>query len=124
VIASVDSLLAEIEAAAAPLTQRHAEEVAAMEERIASLGERGSGKKALEERHKRELRRHRTDEWRAGMAVMAGTYRDALVAGTMPRPDAPAVAVSRIHAALEALERNPNESLLLQSLLLDLPSLG
>ena len=55
---------------------------------------------------------------------MAGAYRDALVAGTMPRPDAAAVAVSRIHAALEALDRNPNETLLLQSLLLDLPSLG
>jgi hypothetical protein len=42
----------------------------------------------------------------------------------MARADAPAAAVSRIHAALEALDRNPNEALLLQSLLLDLPSLG
>ena len=113
-----------IDEAAAPLTARQAVEVADLDARVKELGERGSGRKTLEDRHKRELRRHRTDEWRAGMAVMAGTYRDALVAGTMPRPDAPAVAVSRIHAALEALDRNPNESLLLQSLLLDLPSLG
>ncbi|MFT3851631.1 MAG: hypothetical protein QM733_02640 [Ilumatobacteraceae bacterium] len=113
-----------IDNAAAPLAARQAAEVAELEARIKSQGERGSGRKQLEDRHKRELRRHRTDEWRAGLAVIAATYRDALVAGTMPRADAPAQAVSRIHAALEALDRNPNETLLLQSLLLDLPSLG
>ncbi len=113
-----------IDRAAQPLTARHTVELADLEARAKQLGERGSGRKQLEERHKRELRRHRTDEWRAGLAVMAGAYRDALVAATMPRPDAPAVAVSRISAALEALDRNPNETLLLQSLLLDLPSLG
>jgi len=123
VIASVESLLAEIEAAAAPLTARHAQEVAAMEERIASLGERGSGKKALEERHKRELRRHRTDELRAGLATLAGSYRDAVVDGSMARPETAAKAVKRIHDALEALDRNPNEQLLLQALLLELPAL-
>ena len=37
---------------------------------------------AIEERHKRELRRHRTDELRSGLAVIAGAYRDALVDGT------------------------------------------
>lgn len=113
-----------IDDAAAPLTARQATEIAELEARIKAQGERGSGRKQLEDRHKRELRRHRTDEWRAGLAVIAATYRDALVAGTMPRADAPAQAVSRIHAALEALDRNPNETLLLQSLLLDLPSLG
>jgi DNA polymerase III subunit delta' len=126
--ATVVALCAEatklIDDAAAPLAARQAAEVADLDARAQELGERGSGRKQLEERHKRELRRHRTDEWRAGLAVMAGTYRDALVAGTMTRADAPAVAVSRIHAALEALDRNPNETLLLQSLLLDLPSLG
>lgn len=123
VVAAVDELLGEIEAAAAPLTERHGQEVAAMEERIASLGERGSGKKALEERHKRELRRHRVDELRAGLATLAGSYRDALVAGTLARPDAAAHAITRIHKALEALDRNPNEQLMLQALLLELPTL-
>jgi hypothetical protein len=37
-------------------------------------------------------------------------------------PTQVAVRCSRIHAALEALERNPNEALLLQHLLLELPS--
>jgi DNA polymerase III subunit delta' len=123
VAATVEALLGEIEAAAAPLAERHAREVTALEERIAAVGERGSGKKTLEERHKRELRRHRIDELRAGLATVAGSYRDALVAGSLSRPDSAAEAITRIHAALEALERNPNESLLLQSLLLELPSL-
>ena len=119
----VDELTAMIDAAAAPLAERHADEVAVLDERIARYGERGSGKKTLDERHKRELRRHRTDEWLAGLTVMAGTYRDALVAGTAPRPDAIADAVTRIHRAMEAFERNPNEALLLQALLWSLPVL-
>jgi DNA polymerase-3 subunit delta' len=119
----VDDLLARIEAAAEPLATRQAGEVAALDERIARYGERGSGKKALDERHKRELRRHRTDELLAGLTVIAGTYRDALVAGTVARPDAVADAVTRIHQAMEAFERNPNEPLLLQSLLWSLPVL-
>jgi DNA polymerase-3 subunit delta' len=112
-----------IEGAAAPLAARQAEEATALEERVALAGERGSGRRQLEDRHKRELRRHRTDELRSGLAVVAGTYRDALVEGNLPRPDAAVQAVRRIHLALDALERNPNETLLLQSLLLDLPSL-
>ena len=123
VVATVDALLGEIEAAAAPLAARHAQEVQALEDRIAALGGRGSGKKALEERHKRELRRQRTDELRAGLATLAGAYRDALVAGSLARPDAAATAIKRIHAALEALDRNPNEQLMLQALLLELPTL-
>ena len=122
-MAVVDDLLARIEAAAAPLAQKHEAEVVAMDERIKQYGERVSGKKTLEDRHKRELRRHRTDELLAGLTVIASTYRDALVAGTVDRPDASAEAVHRIHAAMETLERNPNESLLLQSLLWSLPVL-
>lgn len=120
----VDTLLAQIEQAAAPLTARHAAEVAEMDERIARSGERGSGKKALDDRHKRELRRHRTDELSSGLTVIAGTYRDALVSGSVARPEAAADAVIHIHHALEALEHNPNESLLLQSLLWSMPVLA
>lgn len=122
-MAVVDDLLARIEAAAEPLAERHAAEVLAMDERIKRYGERGSGKKTLDDRHKRELRRHRTDELLSGLTVIASTYRDALVASTVDRPDAVADAVHRIHAAMETLERNPNESLLLQSLLWSLPVL-
>ena len=88
VMATVDDLLARIEAAAAPLAERHATEVAELDARIERFGERGSGRKALEERHKRELRRHRTDELRSGLGVLAGAYRDILVGGTPQHPQA------------------------------------
>lgn len=50
----VDELLGRIESAAAPLAERQAAEIAALDERIARYGERGSGKKTLDERHRRE----------------------------------------------------------------------
>ena len=118
-------LLGRIDAAAAPLAARHAAEVAELEELFARLGQRESAQKRLEEQHKRELRRHRTDELRSGLGALAATYRDALVAGdSADRPEAAVAAVHRIHGALESLERNPNEQLLIQSLLWSLPVLS
>jgi DNA polymerase III subunit delta' len=122
VVALVDELLGRIDEAAAPLADRQAREVAELEARIELLGERGSGRKLLEDRHKRELRRHRTDELRSGLAVLAATYRDLLVAGESHRPESLVAAVTRIHEALAAFEHNPNEALLLQSLLWSLPA--
>lgn len=124
VVTVANELLALIDAAAAPLEARQAAEAAELDERIAAAGERGSGRKALEDRHKRELRRHRTDELRTGLAVIAATYRDVLAAGSARRHDAIEAAVHRIHEAIEALERNPNEQLLMHALLLDLPSVS
>lgn len=115
------NLLAMIDQAAAPLTERHVGEIAELDARIKEFGERGSGKKQLDDRHKRELRRHRTDELRGGLATMAATYRDAMTSGTAVDIDGCATAVHRIHVALESLERNPNERLLLESLLWALP---
>ena len=48
----VEELLAQIDSAAAPLVERHAAEAAELDARIAQFGERGSGRKLLEERHK------------------------------------------------------------------------
>jgi DNA polymerase III subunit delta' len=123
VVKLCSELLALIDAAGAPLAARQAGEIAVLEAKVSAIGERGSGRKQLEDRHKRELRRHRADELRSGLGVLAGAYRDALVHGQLPRPDASITAVARIHQAFEAMERNPNETLLLQALLLDLPSL-
>jgi DNA polymerase-3 subunit delta' len=123
VMGLVDDLLARIDDAAAPLTERHATEIEAMDERIARYGERGSGKKALDDRHRRELRRHRIDELRSGLTVIAGVYRDAVAQGAPHRLDEFADAVSAVHRAIEALDSNPNEPLLLQGLLWKLPSL-
>lgn len=123
VVRLADEMVRLADEAAAFLAPVHAGELAELEARVAAGGERGSGRKAMDDRHKREVRRYRTDELRSGLAVMAGAYRDALAAGTAQRPDAAIRAVARIHESLEALERNPNEVLLLQSLLLDLPAL-
>ena len=77
-------LLTLIDAAAAPLTAKHETEIIELDARIKEHGERGSGKKQLEERHKRELRRHRTDELRSGLATLASVYRDQALASTKP----------------------------------------
>ena len=47
------------------------------------------GARRLDDRHKRELRRHRTDELRFGLATLAGAYRDELVAGGADAGPAP-----------------------------------
>jgi DNA polymerase-3 subunit delta' len=120
----VDELMALIDAAAAPMAAVHAAEVEALDERIARYGTRGSGNEEMSKRHKREMRRHRTDELLAGLTVIAAAYRDALADDSLPRPEAAADAVVRIHRAMEAFERNPNEALLLQSLLWSLPVLS
>ena len=119
----VDELLGLIDGAADPLRERHEDEAAELEARVAQFGERGSGRKTIEDRQRRELRRHRTDELRSGLAVIAASYRDALAAGGAHHSPALGDAVGDVHDAIEALERNPNETLLLQALLLRLPSL-
>ena len=98
---------------------RHAEEVAALEERIERYGQRGSGKKDILDRQKREVRRHRTAELRLALATFAGVYRDALP--TARRPDHIVDGLRRIDEAALALERFPNETLLLQALFAHLP---
>jgi DNA polymerase-3 subunit delta' len=120
-VRTAGELLALIDDAAAPLAARQAEEVAELDERIKAYGERGSGKKQLDERHKRELRRHRTDELRSGLAALAGTYRDTAVNVPTADVDGCADAIRRVHQAIETLERNPNEKLLLECLLWSLP---
>jgi DNA polymerase-3 subunit delta' len=119
----VDDLLTRIDDAAAPLTERHAAELADLRERIERYGIRGSGKDEIDKRHRRELRRHRTDELIAGLTVIAGVYRDAIVAGAGHRTGEFADAVRSLHAGIDAFELNPNEQLLLQSLIWSLPPL-
>jgi hypothetical protein len=74
-------------------------------------------------RQKRELRRLRDDELRFGLATLSRVYRDsALTASEAGLPvDAAMDATARITGATGDLVRNPNETLLLQALLLDLP---
>lgn len=117
----VDGLRALIDDAQGPLQERHARESAELAEWEEQFGTRGSGRKQLDEKHKREVRLLREDELRMGLATLAGRYRDALVAGD--RVAAAIGALDRVTAATEALQRNPNEALLLEALFVDLPSL-
>jgi len=120
-----------LDAAAGPLSAQQAAEAAELQERIKQSGERGSGRrgsggagpasKDLEDRHKREQRRLRADELRFGLATLAARYRDELA--THPRPREIVDGLRRIQAAAEALIRNPNETLLLTALFLELPPL-
>jgi DNA polymerase III subunit delta' len=118
----VAELLAAVEEAAEPLRRAQTGEVARLDERIAATGERGSGRKQLEDEHRPQLRRHRAAELRAGLRAVAARYRDALAAGTAP--PAAVGAVDAVHEAAAALARNVNEPLLLHALLLRLPPLG
>jgi DNA polymerase III subunit delta' len=125
-------LLSSAEDAVQPLRDRHRDELRELAVAAEQRGERGVGRrKEVEERHQREERRWRTDELRAGFAVLAGAYRDRLAsAAAETGPDR----VGRVHErvaelgrAIDVVERssaelvrNPNESLLLEAMLVRL----
>ena len=123
--ATVARLAAELlegcESALEPLRRRQAEEVAAATARAKELGERGAGLRDLEERHRRQQRRIRTDELRAGLVALGEEYRNRMVAARSDGEvrDA-AAAVAAIDEAGRELIRNPNEALMLQALLVKL----
>lgn len=109
------------------LAAREAAETAALDERATLTGEKltAAARKEVEDRFKRERRRVRTDELRWGLATLSAAYRDRALAATKPRLVAAALAAAdAVHGAEEALIRNPNESLLLQALLLRLQPLA
>ena len=93
----------------------------------AGLEPRKGDLKRLEDRHKRETRRHRTDEFRSGLRLLTIAYGAALQRATEAtahhQTDAYVRAVKRIRDASVALERNVNERLLLENLLLSLPNI-
>src|SRR3954468_1904076 len=81
VAALVGELLAATDTVLEPIRERHSEEKAALDERLKLTGERGAGRRELEDRQKREERRLRTDELRSGLATLASVYRDRLESG-------------------------------------------
>lgn len=112
-VETADDLLAMIDDAMEPLMARQAVEVEEFESMVAARGERGSGRKAFEDRHKREVRRYRTDQLRAGLAELSRRYRDDLVATGSPRA---VDDLADIAATAAGLSRNPNERLQLVAL--------
>ena len=113
----VEEIRSAIDDAQAPLDARHAAESETMDETEELTGTRGSGRRAMETRHKREARLHRTDEWRMGLATLARRYREGL---TDPHTDL--AVFDTLREAADALTRNPNEELWLSSLLFALPA--
>jgi len=95
-------------------------------------GARGiPGRRAVEDRHKREERRWRTDDLRMGLATLADAYRDRLVAtvgrdepsgspGVGAERRAAAAHVEAVGRASSALSRNVREDLLLEALMVEL----
>ena len=120
----VDEIFELIEQATVPLISEQKKELDELEARVSLTGERGSGRKALQDRQKRQLRKFHTDELRSGLATIAGTYHALIVSDTQ-YPEEPKYhdAIHRIHKAMGSLGLNVNEELLLQSLFLQCPSL-
>ena len=115
-------LLGTIDGVLEPLKDRQAAELEELEAQARAYGERGTGRREIDARHRREQRRVRIDELRAGLLAMAAVYRDRVAAGTAGR--SPIEAIEILDAANEALLRNPNELLLLQSVLVRLSALA
>lgn len=115
-----------------PLRVAHGREIETLTEAAKEMGERGlPGRKELVEQHQREERRFRTDALRAGLGVLARTYRTrvtrAAKRGISPGDldvRAATDAVGLITEVAQALPRNPNESLLLQALFTKLAALA
>jgi len=126
----VDELVALLDGSSLPVQERHTVELRALEERNAralevngkvgrSRGGTKTGVKDLEERHRREVRRQRTDELRVGLATLAAAYRDRGMAGG-PAAEVAMRAQALIQAMSTNLAHNPGELLSLQALLVRL----
>jgi DNA polymerase-3 subunit delta' len=127
-----EELVDMLKRSANPLTVRQEAEVAKLVAANAVPGQTAPGRaqgqakavaRELEERHRREQRKQRTDELRTGLAALAGAYRDRAVSGTLPIGQV-AEAVGLIDGLSADLAFNPGELLALQALLLRLDRLG
>ena len=117
-MAAADAALDATEQAAAPLEARHEAERAAADEQAELYGT-NVGRSSLDERHRRELRRVRTDELTMGLAVLAAQIRDEASSGSL-RPEPAAGQLHAIGDAAEALRFNANQRLALGCLFIRL----
>jgi DNA polymerase-3 subunit delta' len=120
-----DELLAGIESVLAPLAASHDAELEAFDAMAEATGVARKGDRSrLEARHKREARRLRTDELRAGLATLVGGYRDRVADGRPGAVEQFTEAAGAVQELTDALAFNPNEALALRALLLRLPRPG
>ena len=121
-ILAADTALDATEQAAAPLEARHEAERAQADEQAELYGT-NVGRSSLDERHRRELRRVRTDELTMGLAVLAAQIRDEASSGALP-PQAAAGQLDAVGDAAEALRFNANQRLALSCLFIRLGHRG
>jgi DNA polymerase-3 subunit delta' len=119
---SVEPLTVRQEAEMAALALRTAQELSGTPAKAAQVAAR-AGARDLEERHRREQRRQRTDELRTGLAALARAYRDRSAAGALPA-DRAAAAVALVDGLSADLAFNPGEQLALQALFVRLDRLA
>lgn len=120
-------LTSALDASLATLSATQKAEADALGAQAKAMGERAAAvSKALADAQRRQQRRWRTEELRAGLGVLAGTYRDQVVFAGLDTPGALAsarraqAAMTLVEEASRALVRNPNEALLLQALMVRL----
>lgn len=115
---AVEELRGLIDDASAVKVAQHQRELDELNRSEEQLGTRGSGRRTLETRQRRELRQFRTEELRFGFATLAARYREMVVASV--GGEVAFEAIDHLNHSTDALIRNPKEALLLQALLLKL----
>ncbi len=121
VAALVEEVRGLIDDAGKAKVRQHDAELEALEQREEALGTRGSGRRDMEARHRREQRQFRTEELRFGLATLAARYREAITGGDERRGLLDSI--DALRGTQDSLVRNPNEALALQALLLKLPAM-
>lgn len=123
----VAEIMDAVEAAMTPLLEQQRTEMQELATWEKDFGTSATRRKDLEDKHKREQRRYKTDEFRAGLRRLTLAYGSALQHVTEStvhhQTDSYVRAVKKIRDASVALNRNVNERLLFESLLLSLPTI-
>ena len=112
-----------VEEILAPLKERHLEEMTRAADEVEQYGMPKGQLAQMEARQKREVKRIRIDELRAGLSTVATRYRDGVIGGSVD-PAALARSGAAIGQLTDRLAFNPNERLALEALLLDLPAIA
>ena len=133
----VDQVTEALQVAVASLDGQHAVEVDELSGELERAGYPERSRTALlkrqAERHRRQHRRARTDLLLEGITALESVYRDALAGKDAPllNTDRPVLeltprscmeAIDACREARDAFEFNPNETLLLERLLMKLPA--
>ena len=116
VVAVASQLFALLDAAAAPVVEQHKRDDAELAERAKS-GLPVPPRREIEVRQRRAQRRARTDDLRAGLAALAGVYRDRLTSEQARSARRALAALDAIADVADRMQYNPGEWALLEGLL-------